>query len=82
MENIYMTLKKRRKKYINEILEYEGKYLYLYNKKNNGKIYDENTYHFDDYLLFGDEYLNEKRNGNGKAYYHKCDLIFEGEYLN
>jgi len=28
------------------------------------------------------EYLNGKRNGNGKEYNEKGKLIFEGEYLN
>ena len=33
-------------------------------------------------LLIEGEYLNDKRNGNGKEYKRKGELIFEGEYLN
>ena len=32
--------------------------------------------------MFEGEYLNSKRNGNGKEYDYKGNLIFEGEYLN
>ena len=31
-------------------------------------------------LLIEGEYLNDKRNGNGKEYKRKGELIFEGEY--
>ena len=47
--------------------------------KKNGivKLYKLNT----NILLFEGEYLNGKRNGNGKEYYYKSKLIFEEEYL-
>ena len=32
--------------------------------------------------MFEGEYLNGLRNGKGKEYNSKGDLIFEGEYLN
>ena len=38
-------------------------------------------YNNDGNLQFEGEYLNGKRNGKGKEYYHG-KLIFEGEYLN
>ena len=76
-------------------MEYEGEY--LYNKKYNGKGYDENgniiyelingngkvkEYNDNGKLLFEGEYLNGKRwNGKGKEY-SGIRLIFEGEYLN
>ena len=33
-------------------------------------------------LIFEGEYLNGKRNGNGKEYNYDGELAFEGEYLN
>ena len=33
-------------------------------------------------LSYEGEYLNGKRNGNGKEYLFSGDLIFEGEFLN
>ena len=35
-----------------------------------------------DFLLYEGEYLNGKRNGKGKEYDWKGDLIFDGIYLN
>ena len=32
--------------------------------------------------MFVGEYLNGKRNGKGKRYNYKEELIFEGEYLD
>ena len=76
-------------------MEYEGEY--LYNKKWNGKGYDENgniiyelingngkgkEYDWNNKLVFEGEYLNAKKNGKGKEYNWKGKLIFEGEYLN
>ena len=58
--------------YVNSKLEYEGDY--LYNKKFNGKGYDENG-----------NVIYELINGNGevKEYDDETgELIFEGEYLN
>ena len=57
-------------------LKFEGEYLYGYRTK--GKELDR----FDsNKVLFEGEYLNEKRNGNGKEYNKNGELIFEGEYL-
>ena len=76
-------------------LIFEGEY--RYNKKWNGKGYDENgnliyelingngiakEYNEDNELLFEGEFLNGKRNGKGKEYDVLGRLIFEGEYLN
>ena len=73
---------------------YEGEY--LYDKKWNGKGYDENgnviyelingngkgrEYDENGRLIFEGEYLNGKRNGKGKEYDNNGKLIFEGEYL-
>ena len=33
-------------------------------------------------MIFEGEYLNGKRNGKGKEYYHNCKLKFEGIFLN
>ena len=46
------------------------------NKKKIGKEY----YH--DKLKFEGQYINDQRNGRGKEYNFKGDVIFEGEYLN
>ena len=85
----------RGKFYINEKLEYEGEF--LFDKKYNGKGYDENgniiyelingsgkakEYEDDCQLKYEGEYLNGKRNGKGKEYDLDGKLIFEGEYLN
>jgi len=35
-----------------------------------------------DRLIFEGEYLNGKRNGNGKEYGNNGNLIFEGEFIN
>ena len=32
--------------------------------------------------MYEGEYLNGKRNGKGKEYDEKGNIIFEGEYLN
>ena len=76
-------------------MEYEGEY--LYNKKYNGKGYDENSniiyelingngkvkeYWDNDKLRFEGEYLNRKRHGKGKEYDYDGKLKFDGEYLN
>ena len=57
--------------YINEKLEYEGEF--LFNRKWNGKGYDENG-----------NVIYELKNGNGKVkeYYDNGKIKFEGEYLN
>ena len=93
-ENIYSKRLKGRE-YINERLEYEGEY--LYNKKWNGKGYDNygniiyelnhgngKVKKYTDYgkLRFEGEYLNGRRNGKGKEYDYDDQLMFEGEYLN
>ena len=81
--------------YIDGKLEYEGEY--LYNKKWNGKGYDEKgniiyelnngTGKVKEYnedkgkLEFEGEYLNGKRIWIGKKYIFN-ELIFEGKYLN
>ena len=77
-------------------LEFEGEY--LFDKKWNGKGYDENgniiyeiingsgkvkEYDIKDMLIFEGEYLNGERNGKGKEFANiKDKIIFEGEYLN
>ena len=33
-------------------------------------------------MIFEGEYLNGKRNGNGKEYDDYGNIVFEGEYLN
>ena len=51
-------------------MEYEGKY--LFDKKFDGKGFDENG-----------KVIYELKNGNGKVKeYKNGNLIFEGEYLN
>ena len=52
-------------------MEFEGEY--LYNKKWNGKGYDEN-----------DNIIYELKNGNGnvKEYYDDGKIKFEGEFKN
>ena len=82
------------KGYINNKIEYEGEY--LFNKKWNGKGYDNKgkiiytlnkgngkvkEYH-DGVLNFDGEYLNGKRNGKGKQYFWNKKIEFDGEYLN
>ena len=64
-------LRLKGKLYINEKLEFEGEY--LYNRKWNGKGYDENC-----------NIIYELINGNGqvKEYNEDGKLEFEGEYLN
>ena len=76
-------------------MEYEGEY--SYDKKWNGKGYDENgniiyelingnakvkEYDYHGKLEFEGEYLNGQRNGKGKEYDYDGKLWFEGEYLN
>ena len=76
-------------------MEYEGEY--LYNKKWNGKGYDENgniiydlingngqvkEYYEDSKLKFEGEYSNGRKNGKVKEYDYDGTIKFEGEYLN
>ena len=76
-------------------MEFEGEL--LFNKKWNGKGYDENgniiyelingnckvkEYDYDGYLIFKGEYLNGKRNWKGKVYYKYDNLYYEDEFLN
>ena len=90
----YLGFRLRGKKYIKGLLEFKGEY--LFDRKYNGKGYDENgnlvyeikngagkVKEFDNNfkLLFEGEYYFGRRNGKGKEY--NCGkLIFEGEYLN
>ena len=87
--------KKNGKLYINNILEYEGNF--IFDRKWDGKGYDKNqneiyklkngngkVKEFDlylDELIFEGEYKNGKRNGEGKEY-DDGEIIFEGEYKN
>ena len=48
------------------------------NKNEIGKEFKLGT----NILLFEGNYLNGKKNGNGKEYYENGKLKFEGEYLN
>ena len=77
-------------------MEYKGEY--LFDKKWNGKGYNENGniiyelingtgkvkeyYWLNGKLKYEGEYLNGQRNGKVKEYNYKGKLIFEGEYLN
>ena len=77
-------------------MEFEGEF--RYNKKWNGKGYDENgniiyelingngkVKEYNDWhgeLNFEGEYLNGKKNGKGKEYNYKNPFLYEGEYLN
>ena len=77
-------------------MEYEGEY--LYDKKWNGKGYDQKgniiyelnkgngkvrEYSKFGVLIFDGEYLNGKKNGKGKQFNRfNGNLVFEGEYLN
>ena len=54
-----------------------GKYK-IAEKNGKGREYILNT----NILIFEGEYLNWKRNGNGKEYDSDGKLVFEGEYLN
>ena len=51
-----------------------------YKRENNGFLRIYNSY--DDRLLFEGQSLNGKRNGEGKEYDLKGNIIFEGEYLD
>ena len=75
-------------------MEYEGEF--LFDKKWNGKGYDEKhniiyelingtgqvKEYYNNVLYFDGQYLNGRRNGNGKEYNTKGELIYEGEYIN
>ena len=71
--NIYMEKKIKGKEYVDDILEYEGEY--LYDKKWNGKGYDENH-----------NIIYELINGSGKVkeYYHFHHILFHSifYYIN
>ena len=96
-EGEYLNGYKRKGKiYINGRLEYEGDL--LFDKKWNGKGYDENgniiyelkngtgkVLEYNDWsgkLKFEGEYLNGKKNGKAKEYNFYGDLKFEAVYLN
>ena len=71
--------------YNNGILEYEGEY--IYNKKWNGKGYDENsniTELIDGKGYYKSNIVYELMNGKGsiKEYDEYGSIIFEGEYIN
>ena len=61
---------------LNDFKRFSGKY----RVEENGEIKEYSCY--DNRLLFEGHYLNGKRNGYGKEYNEKPELIFEGEYLN
>ena len=79
-------------------MESQNKGEFRYNKKWNGKGYDENgniiyeliygngkvkEYDFHGTLVFDGEYLNGKRwNGKAKDYYSNNRLKYDGQYLN
>ena len=86
--------KKEGKQFINDKLEFEGKY--LFDKKFDGKGFDENgnviyelkngngkvKEYKNGKLIFEGEYLNGKRNGKGKEFDELFGkILFEGEYL-
>ena len=77
--------------YSNGKLKFEGKYFDFI--RQNGKGYDingneeleikngtgyEKEYDEDDNLIIQGEFLNGKRNGKGKEYYHNGILLFKG----
>ena len=82
------------KVYIDRSLEYKG--FFLYNKKFDGKGYDVENYiiyeldhgegkvreYIQTKLIFEGEYLNGKRNKNGREYNNNGEIMFEGKYLN
>ncbi len=57
--------------------EVAGKYV-IYGSDNTAKEYWIST----EKLIYEGGYLNRKRNGKGKEYYHNGKLKYEGEYLN
>ena len=76
-------------------MDFEGEF--LYNRKWNGKCYNEygniiyelvkgngkvKEYDNGNNLIFEGAYLNGKRNGKGKEFNSNNKLIFEGVYLN
>ena len=64
---------------LNKYRIYSIKYvIYETKEKTKGKEYDC----FNNILIFEGEYLNGKRNGNGKEYNSEGIITFEGEYLN
>jgi len=79
----------------NDKMIFEGEY--LFNKKWNGKGYDDNNniiyelingngkakeINNDGKPIYEGEYLNGQKNGKGKGYDYKGNLEYEGEYLN
>ena len=83
----YNDYRIRGKRYIKGKLEYEGEY--LFNKKWNGKGYDEKgkviyelkngtgkvkEYNVNNLLIYEGEYLNGKKNGKVKEYYNDDNL--------
>ena len=95
-EYLYNHKRKGKEYYKNGKLRFEGEY--LYDKKWSGKGYDvegnkiyelingngpvkeyQQGYVFPS---FEGEYLNGKKNGKGKEYWHNGIIEFEGEYLN
>ena len=62
---------------IQDYKKLSGKYK-IVGKNGKVKEYTLNT----DKLIFEGEYLNGKRNGEGKEYYDDGKLKYEGEYLN
>ena len=81
------------KEYIQGILVFEVEY--LYDRKFNGKGFDENDnkiydlingngtviIYNNDYSIYEGEYKNGKENGKGKLYYNGY-LLYEGEFKN
>ena len=64
-------MKFKGKEYVNGKLEFEGEY--LFDKKWNGKGYDENGNII---------YVLNEGNGKVKEYNANSEIEFEGEYLN
>ena len=93
-EYLYNHKRKGKEYYKNGKLRFEGEY--LYDKKWSGKGYDvegNKIYELingngpvkeyqQGYPSFEGEYLNGKRNGKGKEYWHNGIIEFEGEFLN
>ena len=62
---------------LNSYKLFSGKYI-IYSADGKGKEYSR----YNDNIFYEGGYSNGKRNGDGKEYNDKGELVFEGEYLN
>ena len=72
--------KQLQKKFLVDIKDYQNinRRYKIVDKNGKGKEYILNT----NTIIFRGEYINGKRNGEGKEYYENGKLEFEGEYIN